>query len=106
MPTFIKRKTKQIEHEDYIEVVRIQYTQAELRELYATEPSRFITVSESHAADVIRPQDNYQEVPDAITQQEAAHVSRHAPEGKPSVGKQRSASVSKGGRSNRGHGRQ
>lgn len=80
MPTFIKRKTKQIDHGDYVEVVRVNYTKAELKELRENEPSKFITVSESHAAGVIRPQDNYQEVPDA-EDKTATHVSRPADTG-------------------------
>jgi len=40
------------------------WTDAELAEMREKLPSRFFTVTESHAADVIRPQEKYQEVQD------------------------------------------
>ena len=68
MPTFIRKHEKQREVEGFIEVTARDWTEDELAKLRKDEPSRFFEVSESHAADVIRPQGNYQEVEDVATQ--------------------------------------
>ena len=54
MATFIKRLATEDETRDW--------TQEELVELWANNHSKFLTVTESHAADVLRPQGRYQEV--------------------------------------------
>lgn len=67
MPTFIKQKITQTEVETGVKVERRDWTEEELAQIRKELPSRFITVPESHAADVIRPQGNYQEIEDVPT---------------------------------------
>ena len=64
MPTFIKRKCVIAKQKNREVPTYPDWTDEELTELRTTLPSRFITVPESHAADVIRPQEKYQEVQD------------------------------------------
>lgn len=61
MPIFIKRKFVTV---DGSRTIAKDWTNAELTKMRVTTPSRFLTVTESHAADVVRPQDKYQEVQD------------------------------------------
>lgn len=65
MPVFIKQRTDQVERKDgTFDVQRRDWTEEELAQIRKELPSRFITVPESHAADVIRPQGRYQEIED------------------------------------------
>jgi len=65
MPTFIKK----------IGEANRDWTHDELVTIYQGNPSRFITVPETHAADVLRPQGKYQEVDTDVLQVQAADVS-------------------------------
>lgn len=64
MPTFIKRKCVMAQQKNREVPTYPDWTDEELTEMRTTLPSRFITVPESHAAGVIRPQEKYQEVQD------------------------------------------
>lgn len=71
MPTFIRMRREQKVNKRTEEIVMVDnpYTDEEIAELRREHPNKFVTVPESHAADVIRPQANYQEVPDATDEQ-------------------------------------
>ena len=64
MPTFIKRKCVMARQKGREVSLYPDWTDRELTDMRKQLPSRFITVSESHAAGVIRPQEKYQEVQD------------------------------------------
>ena len=60
MPTFIKKRTTNDPDRNRINFN--DHSLDELVSLYKEHRSRFIEVTESHAADVLRPQGKYQEV--------------------------------------------
>jgi len=60
MITFIKKNTT--ENPDTGAITYYEYSMDELCQLHIAKPSKFIQVTESHAEQVLRPQNHYQEV--------------------------------------------
>lgn len=86
MITFIKKNTT--ENPDTGIITYYEYSQEELQALYVAKPSKFIQVTESHAEQVLRPQNRYQEVDiDALTKAIAAISADTAGADRPATGR-------------------
>ncbi len=85
MATFILLKRDQNEDEDGVITVSTRHhTVEEIAEMLGTDPSAFITVPESHAAQVIRPQGRYQEIEEHATAEDGTNSRAASTEGEQS----------------------
>ncbi len=82
MATFILLKRDQNEDEDGVITVNTRHhTVEEIAEMLGTDPSAFITVPESHAAQIIRPQGRYQEIEEHVTAKDGTNSRATSTEG-------------------------